>query len=259
MPLEKYKADLAELKARDRLRSLSGESGLDFSSNDYLALSRAPSIRRALEEALAEGIAIGSGGSRLLRGNHPAHEELESKAAAFFGAERTLYFTSGYAANFTIFSALPKRGDLVIFDELLHASSREGIHSGLAKRCKVPHNDLEAFDDALRKWHAAGGKGQPWMAVESLYSMDGDFAPIAGLVELADRYDAMLVVDEAHATGVHGPLGRGLTAPYEGRENLIVVPHASTTGYRDRNRFGARTSRAGVRASRPSRDWALSR
>ena len=166
---------------------------------------------------------IGSGGSRLLRGNHPEHEALEREAAAHFGAESALYFGGGYVANFAVFSTLPQRGDLVVHDELIHASVHEGVRRGRAEFVGVPHNNIDAFEAAIVRWRAAGGKGRLGFSVESLYSMDGDSPDLAELFVVADRHDAMVVIDEAHATGVLGPEGRGLAAPFEGRDNVMTL------------------------------------
>lgn len=220
---ERFEADLNDLAGRGRLRSLRGRAGIDFTSNDYLGLAESGELRRAASEAVARGVPVGAGGSRLLRGNHEEHEALESEAAAYFGAETALYFGGGYVANFAIFSTLPQRGDLVVHDELVHASVHEGLRSGRADHVAVAHNSIDAFDAAIARWRAAGGKGRPWISVESLYSMDGDSPDIAGLFAVADRHEAMVVIDEAHATGVLGPQGRGLAAPFEGRDNVITL------------------------------------
>ena len=220
---EIYTADLQALAGRGRLRALRGHSGIDFVSNDYLGLAQSEELRQAAVDALARGVPIGSGGSRLLRGNHPEHEALEREAAAYFGAESALYFGGGYVANFAIFSTLPQRGDLVVHDELIHASVHEGVRRGRADSVGVPHNNIDAFEAAIVRWRAAGGKGRPWLSVESLYSMDGDSPDLAELFAVADRHDAMVVIDEAHATGVLGPEGRGLAAPFEGRDNVITL------------------------------------
>ena len=221
--MQRYEQELAALARRDRLRALSPRLGADFSSNDYLALSDDPDMRRALVAALERGVPFGAGGSRLLRGNHEEHEKLETEAAAFFGTERALYFGSGYMANFALFSLLPQPDDLVVYDELVHASCHEGMRAGRARCVAVAHRDAGAVDDAIRAWRCDGGKGQAWIAVESLYSMDGDIAPLAELAAIAESHQAMLMVDEAHATGVLGPGGRGLAADYEGRDNLISL------------------------------------
>jgi len=218
-----HRHQLDELAAAGRLRGLHSRAGVDFSSNDYLGLANSPRLRDAVLDALLSGVAIGSGGSRLLRGNDPEHERLEAEAAAFFGSESALYLSSGFAANETLFATLPQRGDLVVHDALIHASAHEGLRCGRAERVAAEHNDADAFADAIKQWRAGGGSGRPWIAVESLYSMDGDRAPLDDLVALADETDAFLVVDEAHAVGVYGPDGRGLAAHLDGRDNAIVL------------------------------------
>jgi 8-amino-7-oxononanoate synthase len=221
--LDRYEAALRDLADQSRLRTLNLPSGLDFTSNDYLGLAASARFAGALTTALARGTPIGAGGSRLLRGNAPEHEALEAAAAAFFHAERALFFGSGYFANFALLSTLPQTEDLVILDASIHASAREGARAGRAARIEAAHNDTDAIHDRILAWRAQGGRGRIWIAVESLYSMDGDRAPLEELVALADRYEAFLIIDEAHATGVFGEDGRGLSAAFEGRPNIIVL------------------------------------
>ena len=215
-----FRSALDTLSQLDRRRGLAPASGIDFSSNDYLGLARHSGIRQSLIRALEDGAPLGSGGSRLLRGNHPEHESLESFAADFFDAEAALFMATGYLANLSIFTTLPNRADVIVIDERVHASVKEGVHASQAKHVKFAHNDATACEDAVRR---AKTKGRVWIAVESVYSMDGDIAPLAELMAIADRHDAFLIVDEAHATGVHGPGGRGLGSVFEGRENFIGV------------------------------------
>ncbi|NSZ65291.1 8-amino-7-oxononanoate synthase [Agrobacterium tumefaciens] len=221
--LSAYELKLAGLHRKSRLRALAPRQGIDFTSNDYLGLADAPRLKAAITDAIERGVPVGAGGSRLLRGNHPEHEALETEAVVFFGAERAIYFGSGFAANVALFSALPLRDDLVLYDALIHASVHDGIAAGKAKAVAVPHNQVEAFEREINRWRQAGGKGRPWIAVESLYSMDGDRAPVAALADLAGRHGGFLVVDEAHATGVFGPGGRGLAAELEGRGNVVAL------------------------------------
>ncbi len=221
--LARYERMLGQLEQKGRRRALAQQSGIDFTSNDYLGLAESARLNAAVATALARGVAVGAGGSRLLRGNHPEHEALETEAAAFFRSERALFFGSGYAANVAILSTLPQRGDIVVHDALVHASTHAGIAAGRAEAIAVPHNDVGAFDEAIRNWRKAGGTGHPWIAVESLYSMDGDKAPLTALAELADRHHGFLIVDEAHATGVYGIDGRGLSADLEERDNVIML------------------------------------
>jgi 8-amino-7-oxononanoate synthase len=222
MPARHERA-LEALARRGRLRRLDSRRGRDFSSNDYLGLAASTELAAAARAALDRGVAVGAGGSRLLRGNDPEHEALEAEAAAYFGAQSALFFSGGFAANYALFATLPQRGDLVVHDELIHASAHDGMAAGRAETMAVAHNDAQAFDDAIGAWRARGGTGQPWIAVESLYSMDGDCAPIADLAQIAARHDAMLLIDEAHATGVWGPGGRGLAAHLEGQANVVTL------------------------------------
>lgn len=211
---------LQPLEAQGRLRALAPMNGIDFSSNDYLGMSQHPRLRKAALQAIESGMALGAGGSRLLRGNHPAHEALEEKAAAHFKAPKALFFANGFSANTAILSTLPDRHDVVLFDELAHASMRDGLQTGTARKIKIPHNNLQAFEDACKRFK--NDTAQLWIGVESLYSMDGDFAPVAELLVLAKKYDALLLVDEAHATGIYGPTGRGLTEGMD-YENLMTL------------------------------------
>lgn len=216
-------ADLARLAEMGRLRRLSPRAGVDFASNDYLGLAASGALAEAARAALTRGVATGSGGSRLLRGNCPEHEALEAEAAAFFGCESALFFSTGYAANSALVSTLPQRGDLILYDELVHASLHEGLRLTRAEAQGVPHNDAQALEEALAGWRRAGSRGQAWIAVESLYSMDGDFAPLADLADIAERHGAVLLIDEAHATGVFGPEGRGLAARLHEDGNVITL------------------------------------
>jgi len=221
--MQAHKDVLASLDARGRLRSLTGQSGLDLTSNDYLGLADSPALKEAVSAALARGVPVGAGGSRLLRGNHPEHEMLEAEAAEFFGHETALYFPTGFAANAAIAATLPRRGDLIVFDALMHASFRDGLEPARIAAVMAAHNDVNDMEAKIRAWRVDGGKGQVWIAVETLYGMDGDRAPLSDLAALADRHDAMLLLDEAHATGVFGPGGCGLGASLEGRENVISL------------------------------------
>ncbi|WP_038937214.1 8-amino-7-oxononanoate synthase [Bradyrhizobium japonicum] len=218
-----YLASLQALKEDGRLRGLKARAGTDFASNDYLALASAPRMQMAILAAIDAGTPIGAGGSRLLRGNCEEHEALEAEAARFFGAKTALFFSGGYIANFAVLTTLPQRGDLLVLDALVHASIHEGARAGRADFRISAHNDLQSVESTINDWRAAGGVGRVWIVVESLYSMDGDFAPLQELTTIADRHEAFLMVDEAHATGVYGAQGRGLAAPYEGRDNLVVV------------------------------------
>ncbi|AGK59500.1 8-amino-7-oxononanoate synthase [Hyphomicrobium denitrificans 1NES1] len=214
---------LDALQRRGRLRSLDAPAGIDFTSNDYLGLAQSQELADAVVAAIERGVPVGAGGSRLLRGNHPEHKALEAEAARFFGAETALFFGGGFIANTALMATLPSRGDLIVYDELIHASVHDGMRLSKAETAAAKHNDPQSIEDAIKAWRASGGVGQPWIVVESLYSMDGDRAPIDDLAQLARRHDAMLIVDEAHATGVFGPQGRGLAAHLEGSANVITL------------------------------------
>jgi len=222
-PYAEHQADLAALAGKARLRSLRPREGVDFASNDYLGLAGDPRMKLAFAAALDLGVPVGSGGSRLLRGNHAEHEALEEEAARFFGCESALYLANGFGANSALVATLPRKGDVVIYDQLIHASLHEGLRLTRADRAVAPHNDPQGFADAIARWRAKGGTGRPWIAVESLYSMDGDIAPLDALIALADAHDGVMLVDEAHATGVFGDRGRGVAAALQGRGNLITM------------------------------------
>src|SRR5712671_1327616 len=212
---------MERLKRAHRLRELALPQGIDFSSNDYLGLSRHPALREAVIEAIEQDGVVGAGGSRLLRGHHPAHARLEDFAAAFFDSDKALFFGSGFLANFAVFTTLLERHDAVIFDEHIHASVKEGIHASPAARYRARHNDSESFIACIRRAREKGAR-RLFIAVESVYSMDGDLAPLSELHGIARNSDAIMVVDEAHATGVFGARGRGLGENFQ-NENWISV------------------------------------
>jgi len=183
------------------------EGRVDFCSNDYLGLARSEALRRAIDQAVVEYplLPSGSTGSRLLAGNTALAEALEAELADFHRAEAALLFNSGYDANVGLLASLPQRGDTLLTDELIHASMIDGARLSYATRHKFRHNDLQDLERHLRQ-----ATGTVYVAVESVYSMDGDLAPLPELCDLCDRYGAALIVDEAHATGVFGSQGEGL-------------------------------------------------
>ncbi|GAB3245856.1 pyridoxal phosphate-dependent aminotransferase family protein [Larkinella harenae] len=180
---------------------------LDFCSNDYLGLGRSTVLRQRIEQALTDypTLANGSTGSRLLAGNSELAEELEVEIAHFHKAEAALVFNSGYDANVGLLASLPQRGDTLLTDELIHASMIDGARLSTAHRFKFRHNDLEDLENRLKR-----ATGTVYVAIESVYSMDGDLAPLPEIVALCERYEAALIVDEAHGTGVFGTNGEGL-------------------------------------------------
>ena len=186
----------------------------DFCSNDYLGLTRHPAIRAAVARALrddGDGMALGSTGSRLVSGNHPAITALEAEFAAWRGTEAALFYSSGYAAGVGVLSTLLRRQDIVFSDAHNHASLIDGMRLSGAQRVIVPHNDVAAFSAALRR-HPAMGDQRRFLVVESLYSMDGDWAPLAELADACACAGVAMIVDEAHATGITGPGGAGCVA-----------------------------------------------
>ncbi|MEP3295479.1 MAG: 8-amino-7-oxononanoate synthase [Pseudoruegeria sp.] len=221
--LARYETALQSLNTRGRLRALSPVQGHDFASNDYLGLAQSDILRDAAKDALTRGVPTGAGASRLLRGNHPEHEALETEAAAFFGTQAALYVAGGFTANVAMLSTLPAHNDLILHDALIHASSHDGMRLGRAEAQSFLHNDVTDAEIKANEWRAAGNTGLIWIAIESLYSMDGDLAPMADIVALADRLDAMIIADEAHATGVFGDLGRGVSHPYAHQENIVTL------------------------------------
>ncbi|KAI6025733.1 pyridoxal phosphate-dependent transferase [Pisolithus orientalis] len=200
----------------------SGQSVIDFTSNDYLSLSRSPTLRRAVLDALSSTPDIlGSGGSRLLV-PAPAHAALEARLCRFFDAEAAILFNSGFDANVGLFSAVPQLGDVVIYDELIHASVHDGMRTSRLSRDSLisfAHNSVPALKHIIRRLLSHGedlktGKSSIFVAVESLYSMDGTFAPLSEIVDCVEEMlplgNGFVIVDEAHATGIYGPKGRGL-------------------------------------------------
>lgn len=207
--VESFKKELSHLSEVDRYRSLQNHFGTDFSSNDYLSFSSHPAIRQSLIKALAHEVPAGAGGSRLLRGHHVEHQELEEDAAQFFGREASLYFSSGFLANYALWSTLPSRHDAIVYDERIHASIKEGIRASFAESYTAKHNDVESYRSTIARAREKGA-ATVWIAVESLYSMDGDLTPLRQLMDLALESNSMLVLDEAHTTGIFGNRGRGM-------------------------------------------------
>lgn len=179
MKLDAYVTALHALNEDDRLRGLKPRTGVNFASNDYLALASAPRMNLA---ALGAGTPIGAGGSRLLRGNCEEHESVQAEAVRFFGARTALFFGVGYVANFAHLTTLPQRGDLLVLGSLVHASIYEGARAGRAEFQISVHNDSCSVENTIRDWRAKGGIVRAWIVVESLYSTDGDFAPLEDLV-----------------------------------------------------------------------------
>lgn len=202
-------SDILQSRKQDlSIRSLEDHRGyIDFASNDYLGLSRSAWLRQQVDLAMKKQyayVAEGATGSRLISGQNGLFKNLEDRIAAYHYAEAALLFNSGYDANLGFFAAVPQPDDLVIADELIHASVRDGMKLTRGDREFFLHNDLTDLEAKLDR--KANNK---FVVVESIYSMDGDLAPLKELVELCEKYDAQLVVDEAHATGIFGAKGEG--------------------------------------------------
>jgi 8-amino-7-oxononanoate synthase len=197
---------LAGIDAEGLRRTLRPPAGIDLCSNDYLGLAGHPRLKQRMADAvMAEG--VGSTGSRLLRGERDGFTRVEEMFARFKGAERSLYFSSGYLANLAVLTTFPETGDVIFSDERNHASLIDGVRLSRARRVVFPHNDAAALERLLREDAGAGPK---FVVVESLFSMDGDQAPLAEYAALCRSAGAELIIDEAHAVGVYGECGRGL-------------------------------------------------
>jgi 8-amino-7-oxononanoate synthase len=217
MKLPKNLADKLEIRLQGHaLRSLRGvNEGVDFSSNDYLGLARSEALFDAAHQLLKDKHIIQNGatGSRLISGNYPLYDETERQIATFHQSESALLFNSGYDANVGFFSAVPGRNDLILFDELSHASIRDGVRLSIAKSYKFAHNDLEELEQLVQKHHNKAT--EIYIATESVFSMDGDSPNLEQLVALTKKYNCHLVIDEAHALGVFGEKGEGLIQQFK--------------------------------------------
>ncbi|MBA3679608.1 MAG: pyridoxal phosphate-dependent aminotransferase family protein [Bacteroidetes bacterium] len=210
IPNHLFKA-LIEREQKGMLRKLtSNYPTIDFCSNDYLGFSKIGLLSKKLEtSSLKQETIYGSTGSRLISGNSVFVEEAEKQIALFHHAESALIFNSGYDANLGLLSSIPQKEDLILFDELVHASIHDGMRLGLAKNFKFKHNDVEALKDLVQR-HQKDFKNI-YIVVESVYSMDGDTAPLLEITEFIKPFENIfLIVDEAHAIGVFGNQGRGL-------------------------------------------------
>jgi len=203
---------LNEREAQNALRRLRLPEGkVDLCSNDYLGVVRNGLLEDGILMAGSPAEAAdahGSGGSRLLAGNYRLIEETERAIAAFHAAPAALIYNSGYDANLGLLSSVPQRGDVILYDSLSHASIRDGIRLSLAQAFGFAHNELEELEKRLRA--ARSGGKTIFVVTESVFSMDGDLAPLREMAALCRQYDAQLIVDEAHATGVMGAKGEGL-------------------------------------------------
>ena len=209
---------LQQRKASAALRQLSIPNNLiDFASNDYLGFAKSETIFDATHQYLLDiNIKInGATGSRLISGNHQIYQEAENFISNFHHSEAALIFNSGYDANVGFFSSVPQRNDIILYDELSHASIRDGILMSHAKAYKFDHNDLEDLERLIAKFQSEAqipplGVRGIFIVTESVFSMDGDSPNLEELVKLSEKYNCYLVIDEAHALGVFGEKGEGL-------------------------------------------------
>lgn len=212
--------DLEQLREKAQLRTLETLSGVNLCSNDYLGLAADPRLKEAAIAAMARAASVGSTGARLLSGNAREWQELEGEFARFEGSEAALYFGSGYAANVGLLGCILRPGDVVFSDALNHASLIDGMRLSGATKVIYPHGDLKFLERELRERRNIAGAMV--IVTESVFSMEGDIAPVGELARLAREYGAELVVDEAHAIGVCGPSGRGIVAE-QGCEKEVLA------------------------------------
>jgi 8-amino-7-oxononanoate synthase len=214
---------LRQLEARDRRRSLGEVAGVNLCSNDYLGLAESDALRAAVLDAVREAPRVGGTGSRLLSGHLNVWAELEQEFAEFAGTESALYFGSGYAANIGLLTSVLRKSDTVFSDELNHASLIDGIRLSGARKAIYPHLDLNVLEEGLRSRANEGGR--KFVVTETVFSMDGDVAPLVEMAALCERFGAGLILDEAHATGVHGPSGRGIAVATGLAADAVAVTH----------------------------------
>lgn len=222
--LDGYRAELEHtlgaLSEAGLLRRLRLPAGIDLVSNDYLGLAQHPQLVEAMRAAL-ERVPAGSGGSRLLRGHHRAFDQIEGRLAQWSGSESSVLFGSGYAANIGLLQSVASPDDLVLSDERNHASLIDGIRLSGARKAVYPHNDLNALADAL----ALPRRGRAFVVTESVFSMEGDLAPLGEMAALAEASGALLIVDEAHATGLYGARGSGRVEELGLRDRVLATVH----------------------------------
>ncbi len=222
--LKNLEQELSELRKKGRYRSLKTYSGIDFGSNDYLGFATDPKLKSEVLDGL-KSIALSSSSSRLLPGHHEEHLAAESAFARFIGSESALLFNSGYDANHALLTTLPTRHDLILYDERSHASIYDGVHSSLAKSQRFAHNSAQDLEARLKRERKSSQHSQIFVVLESVYSMDGDVAELKQIVEVADQFGAIVIVDEAHATGVLGKWGEGLVKYTIPRNDNVITVH----------------------------------
>ncbi|UII32593.1 pyridoxal phosphate-dependent aminotransferase family protein [Fulvivirga ulvae] len=215
---ERLDKQLEARKQNQSYRTLTlSENLIDFISNDYLGLARSPELAYLINSQNERTHKNGSTGSRLLSGNSALTESTEAQLCKIFASEGSLIFNSGYSANLAVLSSIPQRGDTIIYDELAHASIKDGIRLSLAKRLSFRHNNLKDLEQKI-----ISAEGNVFIAVESAYSMDGDFCPLQELVQLSQKYDSHIILDEAHTTGLIGASGGGLAVKLGLEKDVLV-------------------------------------
>lgn len=225
--LPKKLQDKIETRAEEHsLRSLGlRQDLLDFSSNDYLGFSRSKKMYNKACSILKQYNyqANGATGSRLLTANHPLYLDTEKQIATFHNTPTALIFNSGYDANIGFFSSVPQRGDVILYDALCHASIRDGISMSHAKGYKFAHNNLQGLEALLETQKKTNKtNAEIYVVTEAVFSMDGDIPPLKAVATLCKKHNAYLIVDQAHATGVIGPKGKGLVQELD-LEDLVFA------------------------------------
>ena len=212
---------LEERRQQNAFRNLKLPGDLiDFCSNDYLGIVKNDLLKTTNHPEIAGKYKTGSTGSRLLTGNYPLIEETEKFIASFHKSETALIFNSGYDANVGLLSSVPGRNDTVLYDYFSHASIRDGMRLSLASSFSFLHNDINDLELKLQQ-----AKGNVFVVTESVFSVDGDLCPLLQIVELCEKYDANLIIDEAHATGVIGKMGEGLVQSLELENRIFARLH----------------------------------
>jgi 8-amino-7-oxononanoate synthase len=217
---EKLARKLHERVSQNNLRALPVAQGkIDFCSNDYLGLAGNSILAQQVQQTYQSlpFTQNGSTGSRLISGNSQYAMEVEEELATIFQAEKVLLFNSGYNANTAILSAVPQKGDTIIYDEYIHASLKEGARLSFASRYSFRHNDMEDLGKKLQK-----ASGEKFIVAESVYSMDGDFAPLEEILRICRKYNAHLIWDEAHSTGVWGKKGDGIACDQQLHNHIFA-------------------------------------
>ncbi|WP_299435207.1 pyridoxal phosphate-dependent aminotransferase family protein [uncultured Aquimarina sp.] len=223
---KKLQKKLENRKENNALRKLPEQNDLiDFSSNDYIGFSSSKGIFDNAHKILIEKKIhkTGATGSRLLSGNHQLYSNTEEILANFHNAESALIFNSGYDANVGLFSSVPQRGDIIFYDEFIHASIRDGITMSNAKSYKFAHNNIEDLRRNIERTRKVNGdNAETYIVTESVFSMDGDVPDLKGFAKFCNENNYHLIVDEAHATGVFGAKGVGLLQEL-GLENQVFA------------------------------------